>query len=122
MAVTTTQHLATLQKRASQKTLVRKPYHNCKKPPPDASTLAQKKARVLKRLKRDKEFTKILEDTKDYIWKVAQELREKFGKNTATYYYRLIMQQSRLVSKHRRVNKWNAWLSQEVKQRNAGMF
>ncbi|TFK79317.1 hypothetical protein K466DRAFT_606237 [Polyporus arcularius HHB13444] len=54
------------------------------------------------------------------IYERATEMAAQFGhKHTPGYYYRLIMQQSKLKEEPRKISLWNAFVSKEVERHNA---
>lgn len=77
----------------------------------------QKAARAL----RNQAFKTALEHARQKVWALAQSLREDFRSHSSEYYYQLLMQSSRLRSNKRKVSRWNAFLSQEIRRINAGM-
>jgi hypothetical protein len=53
--------------------------------------------------------------------KQAVKLRVEFGTHSVEYYFEAIMQHSRLQSKKKTSNHWNAFLCAEVKKHNNSM-
>ncbi|KAG2101885.1 uncharacterized protein F5147DRAFT_776541 [Suillus discolor] len=51
----------------------------------------------------------------------ATALQERFGRHSIEYYYEEIMQQSHLLKKTRKVNKWNVFIKQEVQCINSDL-
>lgn len=63
-----------------------------------------------------------LTSARETMYKYAEAMSEEFGgAHSADYYYRLIMQQSSLKIKPRRISGWNAFVHKEMKVLNDGM-
>jgi len=67
------------------------------------------------------EYQQALQGARDTVHQQAIQLRESFGGHTAEYYAQEILQRARLERGRRKPSRWNAYLRQELKTRNAGM-
>lgn len=85
-------------------------------------TNIQKAQLQAKRKQRKKDLNDALTEARRRIWDEARKLREQFGTHTEQYYYEQLLQTSRLAKSTRKVNRWNAYLHQEVKRINEGMY
>ena len=83
-------------------------------------TPALKEALVKRREARRVEYTSALKDARNAIHTQATQLRELFGGHSTDYYTQEILQRGRLERARRRPSRWNAYLRQELKRRNAG--
>src|SRR3984957_7482562 len=61
-------------------------------------------------------------DPESTIVEHAQKISEKFGLKDTDSTYRELMQRSRIASTKRSKSRWNAFLREEVKKRNDGMY
>ncbi len=53
----------------------------------------------------------------------AKAIAEEFGNvHKPDYYYKLIMQKTRLHADDRKISQWNAFVHKEMKEHNAGML
>ena len=84
-------------------------------------TPALKSALAKGREARRAEYKEALKDARDVILKQAMQLREVFGGHSANYYTQEILQRGRLERARRKPSRWNAYLRQQLKARNAGM-
>lgn len=84
-------------------------------------TPALKDALAKRRNERRGEYTSALKEARDSIRKQAVQLREVFGAHSVGYYTQEIFQRARLEQARRKPTRWNAFLKQELKTRNAGM-
>ncbi|OBZ76475.1 hypothetical protein A0H81_02991 [Grifola frondosa] len=75
-----------------------------------------------KRLSHREAYKKALIAANEVIWQEARQLREQFGSHTVEYYYRELMQHSRLKKKSHTITRWNAFLRKESQRINRGMF
>lgn len=73
------------------------------------------------RMARQAKYTLALKDARDAVLWQATQLRKSFGGHSTTYYTQEILQRGRLERGRRKPSKWNAFLRQELKTRNAGM-
>ena len=87
-----------------------------------ALTPTQKAQLKLEREARKISLNRALEDARNGVWEAAKQMHAEFQAHSSEYYYRLIMQASRITSKKRRTSRWNAYLSKELQRRNAGAF
>ncbi|GBE88966.1 hypothetical protein SCP_1403740 [Sparassis crispa] len=79
--------------------------------------------KALLKAKRDehqKTYFQALQEARDEISKQAERLRDVFGSHTTEYYYKEIMQATRLMWKKRKANRWNVYLRKEVQRKNEG--
>ena len=83
-------------------------------------TPALKGALAKRREARRVEYTSALREARDVIHKQAMQLREVFGGHSTNYYAQEILQHGRLERARRKPSRWNAYLQEELKARNAG--
>ena len=83
-------------------------------------TSIQKTQRKLLRLERKETLDTALGQARAKIWEMAEALHATNPRHSAQYYFRLIMQHTRLKSQQRLPSRWNAFLSLEMEQRNKG--
>ena len=84
-------------------------------------TPALKEALAKRRKARQAEYTLALKEARDTVHKKAVQLREVFGGHSVDYYDQELLQRGRLERARRKPSRWNAYLQQELKIRNAGM-
>nr|VWO96544.1 N/A [Ganoderma boninense] len=84
-------------------------------------TNIQKAQRKIANLDRKETLNQMLQDARDRVMEIAGEMQKRFPRHNDKYYFRLIMQDSRLHAKSRNPSRWNAFLSQEMERRNAGV-
>ncbi|KAH9850689.1 hypothetical protein C2E23DRAFT_734365, partial [Lenzites betulinus] len=82
-------------------------------------TPLQKAQLKIQRQERTLALNDALERVRDDVWDAAKKLHAEFQTHSTEYYYRLIMQSTRLKSRQRKTSRWNAYLSQELQRRNA---
>jgi hypothetical protein len=68
------------------------------------------------------EFVSAIKDARDTICERATQLREVFGSHSVDYYVQEILQRGRLERGRRQPSRWNTYIRQELKQRNAGAY
>lgn len=85
-------------------------------------TPALKAAMAKQREERRIQYQAALKNARDVIHQHAVHLRETFGGHSVDYYTQEIFQRGRLERGRRGTMRWNAFLSQELKKRNEGMF
>ena len=83
-------------------------------------TPALRKALAKRRKARHVEYLSALKGAQDTVYNQAVQLREGFGGHSAEYYTQEILQRGRLERSHRKPSRWNVFLKQQVKARNAG--
>jgi len=66
-------------------------------------------------------YQSALRGARDAVHQQALQLRETFGGHSTEYYAQEILQRARLERGRRGPSRWNAFLRQELKMRNAGM-
>ncbi|KAH9885849.1 hypothetical protein C8Q73DRAFT_659173, partial [Cubamyces lactineus] len=81
-------------------------------------TAAEKSLLRQRRRKNAADLKAALSEAQALIWGFARQMSEQFKNHKPGYFYQLIMQQSRRPAATRKVSKWNAFLSQELKRRN----
>ena len=85
-------------------------------------TEAERKELKDKREAKREALEDALTTARETMYKYAEAMSEEFGgAHNADYYYRLIMQQSTLKIKPRRISGWNAFVHKEMKELNDGM-
>ena len=84
-------------------------------------TAALKQALAKQREARRTEYSSALKVARDTVQEHATQLRETFGGHSADYYAQEILQRGRLERGRRKPSRWNAFVRQELKARNAGM-
>jgi hypothetical protein len=84
-------------------------------------TPAVKEALAKRREARRAEYALALRSAKDVVHIQATQLREVFGGHSVEYYTQEILQRARLERVRRKLSRWNVFLQQELKTRNAGM-
>lgn len=84
-------------------------------------TPALRKALATRREERQAEYQSALNNARSAVTQQASLLRETFGGHSAEYYTQEILQRGRLERGRRGPSRWNAYLRQELKTRNAGM-
>lgn len=85
-------------------------------------TPAEKAQRKIRREEEKMSYHHALMEAQTEVQKLADDLREKFGKHSSQYYLEEIMQISRLQKKRKVTGAWNAFVSMEVKHMNSGMI
>ena len=83
-------------------------------------TPALKEFLAKQREERRTEYYQALQGARNTIHQQATQLRESFGGHSAEYYAQEILQRGRLERVRRKPSRWNAYLRQELKIRNAG--
>ena len=83
-------------------------------------TPALKAALAKQRKERQAEYQSALSGARNTIRQQATQLRETFGGHSTEYYAQEILQRGRLERGRRKPSRWNAFLRQELKMRNAG--
>ncbi|KAL6300789.1 hypothetical protein BKA93DRAFT_739817 [Sparassis latifolia] len=111
------QHLANKKWKVSKK---RFSWRRRYKPRIIQRTEIEKALLKAKRDEHQKMYFQALQEARDEISKQAERLRDVFGSHTTEYYYKEIMQATRLVSKKRKANCWNTYLCKEVQRKNEG--
>ncbi len=72
--------------------------------------------------KRDR-LTQLIYAARKAAMDAAKAIAEEFGNvHKPDYYYKLIMQKTRLHAEDRKLSQWNAFVSKEMKERNAGTW
>ncbi|OBZ72319.1 hypothetical protein A0H81_07734 [Grifola frondosa] len=84
-------------------------------------TPVEKASLKLQRKARSDAYSEALAEAREVVLQQAAHMQEQFGTHDISYYLKTIMQQARMVSKQRKVNRWNIFLSQEVKKHNNGL-
>ncbi|KAI0713718.1 hypothetical protein C8Q76DRAFT_576854, partial [Earliella scabrosa] len=84
-------------------------------------TSIQKTQRKLLRLERKETLDTALSQARAKIWEMAEALHATNPRHTPQYYFRLIMQHTRLKGQQRLPSRWNAFLSMEMEQRNKAL-
>ena len=84
-------------------------------------TPALRSALAKQRKERRAKYQSALHNARDTIRQQATQLRETFGGHAIEYYAQEILQRGRLERGRRKPSRWNAFLRQELKLRNAGM-
>jgi len=84
-------------------------------------TPALKEALAKQREARRTEYTSALRGAQDTVQQHAIQLRETFGGHSTKYYAQEILQRGRLERSRRKPSRWNAYLREELRARNAGM-
>lgn len=74
----------------------------------------------LERQKRVKALKEAVEEVRDDVWEAAKKMHAEFQSHSPDYFFRLIMQTTRLKTRQRKTSRWNAFLSQELQLRNLG--
>ncbi|KAJ2973987.1 hypothetical protein NUW54_g11965 [Trametes sanguinea] len=82
-------------------------------------TPLQKAQLRLEREERKIALNQAVEDARNAVWEAAKQMHEKFQTHTSEYFYRLVLQSSRVASGKRRTSRWNAFVSKEMRRRNA---
>lgn len=73
-----------------------------------------------RREERRAEYTLALKAAQDTVYKHAVQLRETFGGHSVEYYVQEILQRGRLERLRWKTSRWNAFLRQQLRTRNAG--
>ncbi|EKM49190.1 uncharacterized protein PHACADRAFT_33584 [Phanerochaete carnosa HHB-10118-sp] len=81
-------------------------------------TPAEVAAQAAKRQENKEKHQKALEVAGKKTWKIAEGLSEELGDHPLAYYSNFLMQQSKISDSTRKTNKWNAFLSKEIKALN----
>lgn len=84
-------------------------------------TPALKDALAKQREARQAEYKLALKDARNSVHKQAMQLHEVFGGHSTDYYNQEILQRGRLERARRKPSRWNAYLREEIRIRNAGM-
>lgn len=71
---------------------------------------------------RQMEYKLALKDAQDAVKRRAVRLHETFGGYSAGYYTQEILQRGRLERSRRKASRWNAYLREELRLRNAGTY
>ena len=61
-----------------------------------------------------------MKDADQQVKAIAEDLAEELGDHDSAFYFRKIMQQSKLTDKPRQGNRWNTFLSMETTAMNKG--
>ena len=93
-----------------------------KRKPTVAPSYADKVATKHRRDAENQALEKAFEEADLALWEIAEELHKQFPKHPVKYYYQRIMQRSNLKRQRRKVSLWNAFVSQEMRKYNDGMF
>lgn len=83
-------------------------------------TPALRSALAKQRKERRAQYQSALHNARDTVRQQATQLRETFGGHAVEYYTQEILQRGRLERGRRKPSRWNAFLRQELKLRNAG--
>ena len=84
-------------------------------------TPALKSALTKQRKERRAKYQSALYNARDTVRQQATQLRETFGGHAIEYYTQEILQHGQLEQGRRKPSRWNVFLRQELKLRNAGM-
>lgn len=98
---------------------VRFPWRERKKRKQIPRSQAEKRELQKQRAEKKQKFKDALVEARGVVWELAAKMNEDFPGHSAEYYYRAIMQHSRLRNK-RKISPWNVFVSQELKKLNAG--
>ena len=86
-------------------------------------TYAERKVQIANRLKKKVLINERLKEIREWLVGRAIEMKEEFGGHDYKYYYRLILQTSRLVfSDPQSISLWNAFVSSEFAKLNEGKY
>ncbi|KAI1793198.1 hypothetical protein LXA43DRAFT_1060201 [Ganoderma leucocontextum] len=112
--------LMQVAKERREKAKTRTPWRHRKKAQYKLTNI-QKAQRKVANLDRKETLNQLLQDARDRVMEMAGEMQKRFPRHSEKYYFRLIMQDSRLNAKSRNPSRWNAFLSQEMERRNSGL-
>ena len=84
------------------------------------TTPALREALAKRREERRTEYALALKGAQATVHEHAVQLREAFGGHSVDYYAQEILQRGRLEKARRKPSRWNMFLRQHIKARNAG--
>ncbi len=85
-------------------------------------TNIQKAQRKLLRADRKEQVDRFVEDAHSKLWEMCEAMHALNPRHSAQYYFRLVMQASRLKSGTRSTSAWHAFVSLESEKANAGEY
>lgn len=111
-----------LQRLLNKQRTASKPYAPARRRAKKGHTLSslQRVQLKIERQQRARALNDAIEDARDAVWEAAQKIYATFQSHSADYYFRMIMQTTRVKTRQRKTSRWNAFLSQELQRRNSG--
>jgi hypothetical protein len=99
----------------------RYPWHYCAKRKSYCRSTAEKQALAPRCKEHKLSYKEALQQATKAVRDEAEWLKEQSGGHSVDYYIVEIMQTSHIQKKGRSINRWNAYLRNEVKHINSGM-
>lgn len=90
-----------------------------KKKEPRILTPGERKARIERQASKQEYETKKVSKAQDKVWEIAVELSKDLGK-TPEHWHQCLMQLARISKAKRKTSQWNAFVSKQLEERNAG--
>ena len=113
--------LASQQRKLSM-SKVRTPWRHRVKHATLRKTPAEKAQAAAKRREHQVTYHDALLKARGVVMEQATQLRELFGGHTVEWYFEEIMQQACMSKSKQETSRWNAFLREEVKQFNDGVY